>query len=142
MPGRQRGRLIEKEQLGVEPAPDVAMAALEVEHAANPLPRCPAPRRQRLRIGMETPAAIAQEQSACRHSSKVAERVYAICSGIGRLEPSCWPVPATPRFVYNEVSRRMPRQRHTRTNPRNEETHATHPHHRARRHECRTGAGL
>ena len=36
MTSGQRGRLIEKEQLGIALAPDVAVAALEFEPAADP----------------------------------------------------------------------------------------------------------
>ena len=40
--GRERRHLIEKKQLGVIAAPDVALTVLELEHAADPLPRGPA----------------------------------------------------------------------------------------------------
>ena len=53
MTGGQRRRLVEEEQLGVIAAPDVALAIFEVEHAADPLPRGPAPARQRLLVGVE-----------------------------------------------------------------------------------------
>src|SRR5208282_3052375 len=74
MPRRKRSRLVKKKQLGVEAAPDIALAALEVEHAADPLPRCPAPRRQRLRIGVKSPAAVAHEQPARRRGKQLSER--------------------------------------------------------------------
>src|SRR3984893_5330165 len=73
MPARERGRLVEKEQLGVEAAPDVALAALEVEHAADPLPRRPAPRRERLGVGVESPAAVAEQRAARRHGNELPE---------------------------------------------------------------------
>ena len=44
MAGRERRHLVEKEQRGVTVAPDVVMALLELQHAANPLPRGPAAR--------------------------------------------------------------------------------------------------
>jgi hypothetical protein len=62
VPGGKRGWLVKKEQLGVETAPDLASAALKVEHAADPLPRRPTMRRQRLRVCVKAPAAVAHEQ--------------------------------------------------------------------------------
>jgi hypothetical protein len=50
VPSGQRSWLVKKEQLGVEAALDVAPAALEVENAADPLPRRPPTRRQCLRV--------------------------------------------------------------------------------------------
>jgi hypothetical protein len=60
--GGKRGWLVKKEQLGVGTAPDDPPAAPEVEHAADPLPRCPAAPRQRLCVCMKTSAAVAHEQ--------------------------------------------------------------------------------
>src|SRR6202043_1257933 len=87
MPGRERGRLVEKKQLGVEAAPDVAPAALEIEHAADPLPRRPAPRRQRLGVGVKTAAAIAAERAARRHGKQLAEWSDAILQRHGQARP-------------------------------------------------------
>ena len=64
--GSERCWLIKEKQFGVVTTPDVALAALEIEHAADPLPRCPPPRRQRLGVGMKTPAAIAEQRPARR----------------------------------------------------------------------------
>src|ERR1700726_2224786 len=49
MTGRKRSRLVKEKQLGVETAPDVALAIFKVEHATDPLPRRPTSRRQRFR---------------------------------------------------------------------------------------------
>jgi len=78
VPGRERGRLIEKKQLGIEPSPYVAMPSFERQHAADPLPRSPAPRGERPRPGVKPPAAIAHEGAARRVGKKFAERVDAI----------------------------------------------------------------
>ena len=78
VPGGERGRLVEKEQLGVEPPPYVALPPFEREHAADPLPRSPAPRRERPRRGVKPPAAIAHESAARRVGKKFAERIDAI----------------------------------------------------------------
>jgi hypothetical protein len=69
MPGSKCAWLIKKKQLGVETAPDIAPAALEVEHAADPLRRRPTTRRQRLRVCVKTPAAVAHEQPALTESA-------------------------------------------------------------------------
>ena len=61
--GGKRGWLVKKEQLGVETRPDLAPAGLKVEQAADLLPRCPTTRRQRLRVCVKTPPAVAHEQS-------------------------------------------------------------------------------
>lgn len=78
VPSGQRGRLIEKKQLGIEPPPDAAMPSFEREHAADPLPRSPAPRRERPRRGVKPPAAIAHKNAARRMGKKFAERINAI----------------------------------------------------------------
>ena len=67
--GGQRGWLVKKEQLGVETAPDVAPAALEVENAADPLSRRPPTRRQCLRVCVKAPAAVAHKQPARTESA-------------------------------------------------------------------------
>ena len=72
---RERSRLVKKEQLGVVTAPDVALAALEVENAADPLPRRPAPRRQCLCVGVKAPAAVAEQRPARRHGIEFTERI-------------------------------------------------------------------
>jgi len=76
--GGERGRLVEKKQLGVESSPHVAMPSFEREHAADPLPRSPAPRRQRARRRVKPPAAITHENAARWVGKKFAERVDAI----------------------------------------------------------------
>ena len=62
--GGERGRLVEEKQLRVIAAPDVALPALEAQHAADPLPRCVAPFRQRPVVAMEFAAAIAEQRAA------------------------------------------------------------------------------
>src|SRR6202040_1427700 len=49
VPGGERGWLIEKKQFSIELPPYVAVPFFEREHAADPLPRSPAPRRECLR---------------------------------------------------------------------------------------------
>src|SRR2546429_3707663 len=61
VPRRERGRFIEKKQLGVAIAPDRAMAPLELEHAADPRARYPAPARERAVAAMQAAAAVAHE---------------------------------------------------------------------------------
>ena len=78
MPGRKRGWLVKKKQLGVKTAPDLAPATLEVEHATNPLPRRPTSRRQRPCVGMKTPAAVAHEQPARGPGRYVSKGAYSI----------------------------------------------------------------
>jgi hypothetical protein len=75
MAGGKRRDLVEEEQLRVVAAPHVALAALELQHAADPLARHPAPRTERFVVAMEFSAAIA-EQSASRGCRKeVTERI-------------------------------------------------------------------
>ena len=83
--GSERGRLIEKKQLSIVSSPYVAMPSFEREHAANPLPRSPAPRCERPRVGVKAPAAIAHESAARRVGKKLAERVDAILQRHCRL---------------------------------------------------------
>ena len=66
VPGGERGHLVEEKQLGVIAAPDVALAALEIQHAADPLPRRPAALGQLSVVGVDAPAAVAHEQAARR----------------------------------------------------------------------------
>src|SRR6478609_8058877 len=77
----ERGHLVHKKQLGVIAAPDVALAALEIQHAADPLPRRPAPAGQLLVVGVEASAAIAQEQAARGRSEQLAKRIDAVLQG-------------------------------------------------------------
>src|SRR5271154_3949503 len=78
MPSRECRRLVEKEQLGVIAAPDVTLPALEIEHAANPLPRRPAPLRQCFGVGMETPAAVTKQGSPRGRCIEFTERIDAV----------------------------------------------------------------
>lgn len=71
---RERRRLIKKKQLGIGAPPDVAMPPLEIEHAADPLPRRPAAAGERPCIHMEPAAAVAHEQPTRRHSDEIAKR--------------------------------------------------------------------
>ena len=75
VPCCKRRRLVEKEQFGIKPAPDVAVAPPEIEHAEDPSPRYPAPRRQRLCRSVKAPAAITHEQAARRGDKEFSERV-------------------------------------------------------------------
>src|SRR5262249_5324262 len=76
--GGERGRFIEKEQLGIEPTPHLAFALFELGYTADPLPRYPAAARERLRVGMKSPAAIAHEQAARGGDEQFTERIDAI----------------------------------------------------------------
>src|SRR5207244_2612339 len=78
VPGRKRGRLVEKEQLGIAAAPDRAMAPLESRHATDPLAGNPAPRAERAIVAMQPAAAIAHEQSAGDNGDELAERSNAV----------------------------------------------------------------
>src|SRR5829696_2267057 len=72
--GGERRHLVEEEQLGVAGAPDRAMASLEVEHAADPLLRGPAPPPQRSRVTIvKAPAAIAEQEPARGRRDELAE---------------------------------------------------------------------
>src|SRR5205814_5725378 len=73
VPGSQRGRLVEKEQLGIAVAPNRAMTLLELRDAADPLARGPAPRAERAIIAMEPAAAIAHEPSSGRDGDELSE---------------------------------------------------------------------
>jgi len=85
--GRQRRRLIEEEQLGVAPAPNVSMPSLEVEAASNPPARDPAPSAEGLPVAMETAAAIAEQQAARSIGKQIAERIDAV--GQRHCDSSC-----------------------------------------------------
>src|SRR6185295_14266797 len=75
---RERGDLVEEEQLGVVAAPDVALASLEVQDAADPLPRRPAPVSQGAVVAMKLAAAIAEQQPARGIGDERTERIDAI----------------------------------------------------------------
>ena len=78
MPGRERGGLVEKEQLGpASPAHHLAPAAAEFADAGEPRLARPAP-RQRLGGGIVDDAAIAGEHAAMRGGDDVACRRDAV----------------------------------------------------------------
>jgi hypothetical protein len=82
--GREGRHLIEKEQLGVAVAPDLALAVIEFEFAADPLQRRPAAASQLAITVMNAPAPIAQHrprEDAANNSPKGETRD---CSGINR----------------------------------------------------------
>ena len=56
--------LIEKKQLGIAVAHDVALAALELQDADDPLPRRPAPFTQGFGLGIMDPAATIAKNRA------------------------------------------------------------------------------
>jgi len=68
MPGGQRGRLVEEEQLGVAVGLHHrrAVAPFELEHAGDPLPGGPAAGPERAVRQMEGAATVAQHQAAVR----------------------------------------------------------------------------
>src|SRR6185437_4837325 len=76
--GGERCHLVEKEQLGVIAAPDVALAVVEFEYAADPLPRYPAASRQRLIVEMKFAAAIAHQRPARWIGEQVTKGIDAI----------------------------------------------------------------
>jgi hypothetical protein len=78
MPGGERGRLVEEEQLGIARAPNLAMPPLELEPAADPGARHPPPQPQRAVGAMEAPAAVAEEQPPGDIGMEIAERIDAI----------------------------------------------------------------
>ena len=78
MAGGERRHLVEEEQLAIAVAPDRAVAIVEGELAADPLPRRLAARPQRACLVMQTAAAIAHEQSARRAREQMAERIDAV----------------------------------------------------------------
>src|SRR5262245_8769342 len=57
--------LIEEEQLGIAVGPDLAVTIVEVELAANPLFRGPAPASKPTLVVMQSTAAVAHEGAAC-----------------------------------------------------------------------------
>ncbi len=58
--------LIEKKQLGIAVAHDLALAALELEHADDPLPRRPAPFAQCFGLWIMDPATTITKNRATR----------------------------------------------------------------------------
>ena len=81
--GRERGRLVEKEELGVAGAPDLAPPALEGAEADDPAPRRPAAAPERPVGPMQAPAAVAQERAARRDRMEFAERIDAVLQRAG-----------------------------------------------------------
>ena len=82
MTGRECGHLVAEEELGIAVAPDLPAAALEREHAAEPV-LCRLDARGHLAtLGiMEAPAAIAEEQPAGRIGEEGAIGADAIGQG-------------------------------------------------------------
>ena len=78
MTGSKCGRLVEKKQLGVTVPPNPAVALVELEAAADPSARNPAPRGERTMVGMKAAAAIAEEAAARRIGEQFAEWIHAI----------------------------------------------------------------
>src|SRR5271166_3505325 len=76
--GGERGRLVEKEELGIAAAPDLAPSPTEFAHADDPAPVRPAPRAQRPVIAMEPSATIAHHRPPRGDGMKRAERIDAI----------------------------------------------------------------
>src|SRR6516165_193116 len=107
MPGRQRRHLIDKKQLGVVAAPHVALPALEIEHAANPLPRRPAPPGQRFCVGMKAAAAVAEQRAARGSRKQFAERVHPV---LQRHRQTLSIVRRAPRFA--RTATRFPNRPH------------------------------
>ena len=73
VPGGKSGHLVEEEQLGVAIAPYGAMAVVEFELAANPLPRRPVPPAEFFLVIVQLPAAIAHQRPACGRGEQFAE---------------------------------------------------------------------
>src|SRR5690349_19161211 len=98
MPGSKRSHLVEEKQVGVAGRPPHIVAPpFELEHAADPLARSPAPLPQTLVITMEAPAAVAEHRAARRRRDQLAERRDAIlqrhvirASSRGACEPAGW----------------------------------------------------
>ena len=79
--GGERRHLVEKEQFAIAVAPHLAMAIVEFEAATNPLLRGPAPRAELALPIVQSPAAIAHEQSARRVGEQAAKRIDAVLQG-------------------------------------------------------------
>src|SRR6266536_1884201 len=85
VPGRKRGRFVEKEQLGIAVLPNRAMPSLELGDAADPLAGNPAPRAERAIVAMKPAAAVAHEQPAGGDGDELAGRSDAVLQGHGGL---------------------------------------------------------
>src|SRR5712692_6215486 len=103
VPGRERGRLVQKEQLGIAVAPDRAMAPLESRHATDPLAGNPAPRAERAIVAMQPAAAIAHELAAGGNGDELAERSDAVLERHAESMSSSVPVQqrTTPALCLN-----------------------------------------
>jgi len=73
MPRRKSRHFVEEEQFRIVATPHIALAILEVENAADPLPRCPTPAGQCAIGGVKLAAAIAHQRSARRRRNEFAE---------------------------------------------------------------------
>ena len=99
-----------------------------------------------LAVGMKTPAAIAQEQAARRRGDQFAERGNAILQR-HRSSRTVMARPVRPS-TSSAIMRYQDVDAHDKRGHDAHKTHparkrmATHSPHRARRHECRTGARL
>jgi hypothetical protein len=76
--GGERRHLVEKEQLAIAVAPHLAVAVVELETAADPLLRGPAPRAELALLIVQSPAAIAHEQSARGSGEQNAKGIDAV----------------------------------------------------------------
>jgi hypothetical protein len=79
--GGERGHLVEKKQFAIAVAPYLAVAIVEFETAADPLLRRPAPCAKLAVPIVQSPAAIAHEQSARRIGEQSAKRIDAVLQG-------------------------------------------------------------
>jgi hypothetical protein len=85
--GGERRHLVKEEQFAVAVAPHFAVAIIEGQFAANPLPRDPAAGPQRFVVAMQAPAAIAYELPARGICEYFAERIDAVLQR--HLSASC-----------------------------------------------------
>jgi hypothetical protein len=84
MPGRQRSRFVEKEQLGVAARRhDRAPAILEAEPTADPAAVAP-PRRTKSSAGVVQDTAVAHERSARRVGDDLTRRRHPVLQWHGR----------------------------------------------------------
>ena len=89
--GGERGYLIEEEQFSVEVAPNIAMASMKIEDAANPLPRRPAAAGQLFLVGVKPRAAVAHKRPARGRGEQAAKRIDAILQGHYWRQKIRWP---------------------------------------------------
>jgi len=89
--GGERGHLVEKKQFAIAVAPHLAVAIVEFETAADPLLRRPAPCAKLVVPIVQSPAAIAHEQSARRIGEQSAKRIDAVLQGHRRASKTRWP---------------------------------------------------